>query len=85
MEQLTPSCNGTIVQGGYNGLKRKIITDCHQVPGILKAINGQGITYVKIVVDVKFDGLDKDNLEIYPFTFFIHLHSETRTVNRTRN
>jgi uncharacterized Zn finger protein (UPF0148 family) len=41
------------------------------------------IQYVKIACDVTFHDLTSGNTQLYPFTFFVRLHLETRTVHNS--
>ena len=71
-----------------NGL---IISDCYKPDGTLKDTDGQtaanrrpgDIQYVKIACDVVFSDITPDNTQLYPFTFFVRLHMETRTVDNS--
>jgi hypothetical protein len=71
-----------------NGL---IISGCLQDDGTLKPTDGQtaanrrpeDIQYVKIACDVVFSDITPDNDQLYPFTFFVRLHMENRTVTNS--
>jgi uncharacterized Zn finger protein (UPF0148 family) len=74
-----------------NGL---IIADCSKLDGTLKSTDAQtngnrrpaDIQYVKIACDVVFSDITPGNTQLYPFTFFVRLHMETRFVrNSTGN
>ncbi len=74
-----------------NGL---IISDCLQANGNLKPTDNQtqanrrpeDIQYVKIACDVVFSDITPVNTQLYPFTFFVRLQMESRTVtNSTGN
>jgi uncharacterized Zn finger protein (UPF0148 family) len=78
----------------YHGPNGLIIPNCTQDDGTLKLTDNQtqgnrrpeDIQYVKIACDVVFTDLTPDNTQPYPFTFFVRLEMDTRTVlNSTGN
>jgi hypothetical protein len=72
----------------YHGPYGLIIPICMQDNGTLKLTDNQtngnccpaDIQYVKIACNVVFSDLTPENTQPYPFTFFVCLHMETRTI-----
>jgi hypothetical protein len=78
----------------YHGLNGRIIADSQMPNGDLTPTQGMtaanrrpaGICYVKIAVDITFTDLDSTDGQAYPFTYFVRLPMENRTVqNSTGN
>ena len=75
----------------YQGRNGKIIIDCTQNNGHLKPVNDQtnlnrrpnSIHFVKLTSDVTFTTVDPNDKQPYPFSFFIRLEQEQRTVQNT--
>ncbi len=75
----------------YHGPNGLIIPNCTQDDGTLKLTDNQtqgnrcpeDIQYVKIACDVVFTDLTPDNIQPYPFTFFVCLKMDTRTVSNS--
>ena len=42
-----------------------------------------GIHFVKLVVDLNFKDIDASHVQIYPYTFFVRLKSEEKTVQNS--
>jgi hypothetical protein len=64
---------------------------CTQDNGDLKLTDNQtagnrqpaDIQYVKIACDVVFSDITPENTQLYPFTFFVRLHMEARTITNS--
>ena len=75
----------------YHNRVGMIIQDCFLPNGHLKPTDNQtdtnrrpaGIHFVKLVVDLNFKDIDASHVQIYPYTFFVRLKSEEKTVQNS--
>ena len=71
----------------YNSADGKVIPSWADAAGTLKALQDgavadcrpDGVTYLKVAINIKADGLDKINKPIINFTSFIKLLVEVKT------
>eukprot|EP00957_Ditylum_brightwellii_P062737 4761164-Ditylum_brightwellii.AAC.1 len=71
----------------YHNLRGKIVKRCYdgnklkRTSGVpLSNMHPENMYYAKIASDIKFTSLDKRNVKIYPFTFFIQLSVDLRII-----
>lgn len=77
----------------YHGKNGKVIPDCTDSNGDLIAFNRksatdrrpEGITFAKISCNIDFTSIDPSSTEKYPFTYFIKLDTETKTLVDDQN
>lgn len=83
--------NFTVVS--YHGKNGKVIPDCTDSNGDLIAFNKksaadrrpEGITFAKIACKIDFSSIDRNSTAKYPFTYFIKLDTETRSLVDDQN